>query len=190
MPMPDPPPKAGAQVLVESLLRCGIDCGFGIPSIHNIGIYECLRRTSQFQHWVVRHEQAAGFAADGFYRQSGRIAAIFASTGPGNLFTLVPLLEALQSNTPVLLIGTNIASALQAGSGGALHETPNQIEILRPLTRYARRVNSADEIEDAVFEAAKMLGGTLPGPAFIEISHDLLAASVNEIGRASCRERV
>lgn len=179
MQMPAPQSKPGAQVLVESLLGCGIDCGFGIPSIHNIGIYECLRRTAQFQHWVVRHEQAAGFAADGFYRQSGRVAAIFASTGPGNLFTLVPLLEALQSNTPVLLIGTNIASALQAGSGGALHETPNQMEILRPLTRYACRVDSADEIHDAVFEAAKMLRGSLPGPAFIEIPHDLLAATVN-----------
>jgi acetolactate synthase-1/2/3 large subunit len=179
MQMPDSQPKPGAQVLVESMLRCGINCGFGIPSIHNIGIYECLRRTAQFQHWVVRHEQAAGFAADGFYRQSARVAAIFASTGPGNLFTPVPLLEALQSNTPVLLIGTNIASALQAGSGGALHETPNQLEILRPLTRYARRVNSADEIQDAIFEAAGVLRGTLPGPAFIEIPHDLLGASVN-----------
>lgn len=179
MHMPDPQPKPGAQVLVESLLHCGISCGFGIPSIHNIGIYECLRRVPQFQHWVARHEQAAGFAADGFYRRSGHVAAIFASTGPGNLFTLVPLLESLQSNTPVLLIGTNIASALQAQSGGALHETPSQLEILRPLTRYARRINSADEIPEAVFEAAAMLRGTLPGPAFIEIPHDLLAAPAN-----------
>jgi thiamine pyrophosphate-dependent acetolactate synthase large subunit-like protein len=179
MHIPDPQPKPGAQALVESLLRCGINSGFGIPSIHNIGIYECLRQTPPFQHWVVRHEQAAGFAADGFYRQSGRIAAIFASTGPGNLFTLVPLLESLQSNTPVLLIGTNIASALQASSGGGLHETPNQLEILRPLTRYARRVNSPEEIQQAVFEAAEIMCGTLPGPAFIEIPHDLLAAPVN-----------
>lgn len=179
MQMPDPQLKPGAQVVVESLLQCGINCGFGIPSIHNIGIYESLRRASQFQHWVVRHEQAAGFAADGFYRQSGRVAAIFASTGPGNLFTLVPLLEALQSNTSVLLIGTNIASALQAGSGGALHETPDQIEILRPLTRFACRVSSADEIQESVFAAAAVLHGTLRGPAFIEIPHDLLAASVN-----------
>jgi acetolactate synthase-1/2/3 large subunit len=176
MQMPDPLPKPGAQLLMESLLQCGIDSGFGIPSIHNIGIYECLRQAPPFQHWVVRHEQAAGFAADGFYRQSGRVAAIFGSTGPGNLFTLVPLLEALQSNTPLLLIGTNIASALQSGSGGALHETPDQIEVFRPLTRYARRVNAADEIQPAVFEAAEVLRGTLPGPAFIEIPHDVLAA--------------
>src|SRR6185312_2144128 len=94
--------------------RAGIDCGFGIPSIHNIAIYEGLRQARRFHHWVVRHEQAAGFAADGFYRQSGHIAAIFASTCPGNLFTLVPLLESLQTNTPVLLVGTNIASALQS----------------------------------------------------------------------------
>jgi acetolactate synthase-1/2/3 large subunit len=157
-------------------LRAGIDCGFGIPSIHNIAIYEGLRQASQFHHWVVRHEQAAGFAADGFYRQSGRIAAIFASTGPGNLFTLVPLLESLQTNTPVLLVGTNIALSLQSKQGGALHETPQQIDIIRPLTRYAHRVTSADDIPQAFADAASMLRGPAPGPAFIEIAHDLLGA--------------
>lgn len=172
-------PKLGAQAVVEGLLRAGIDCGFGIPSIHNIAIYEGLRQATQFHHWVVRHEQAAGFAADGFYRHSGRVAAVFASTGPGNLFTLVPLLESLQTNTPVLLIGTNIASTLQDRSGGALHETPQQIDIVRPLTRFARRVSSADEIPAAFAEAAAILHGPAPGPAFIEIAHDLLVAPLS-----------
>lgn len=172
-------PKLGAQAVVEALLCIGVDCGFGIPSIHNIAIYEGLRQTRQFQHWVVRHEQAAGFAADGFYRQSGRIAAVLASTGPGNLFTLVPLLESLQTNTPVLLIGTNIAMPLQVRSGGALHETPQQIDIIRPLTRYARRVVNADEIPSAFSDAAAALRGPSPGPAFIEIAHDLLTTQVS-----------
>ena len=109
----------GAQAVVQALLRNGIDTGFGIPSIHNIPIYEVLRQAKPFHHWAVRHEQAAGYAADGYYRQSGRVAVVFASTGPGNLFTLVPLLESLQTNTPVLVIGSNIATALEAGSGGA-----------------------------------------------------------------------
>ncbi|HET7872002.1 MAG TPA: thiamine pyrophosphate-binding protein [Terriglobales bacterium] len=174
-----PATMAGAQAVVTALLRCGINCGFGIPSIHNIPIYECLRQVPEFHHRVARHEQAAGFAADGYYRQRGKIAAVFASTGPGNLFTVAPLLEALQSNTPMLVIGSNIASVLQAESGGALHETPQQIEIVRPLTRYARRVTSPDEIPDAIGEAVETLRGSLPGPAFIEIPHDFLAAPVS-----------
>ncbi len=174
-------PRVGAQALIETLLRCGIDTGFGIPSIHNIPIYECLRQAPQFQHWIVRHEQAAGFAADGFYRRSGNVAAVFASTGPGNLFTLVPLLEALQTNTPVLVIGSNIASPLLAKTGGALHETPHQVEIIRPLTRYARRVNTAEEIPQVVVEAVKAIRGPVPGPAFIEIPHDLFAGPSSEV---------
>ncbi|MGC2695329.1 MAG: thiamine pyrophosphate-binding protein [Candidatus Angelobacter sp.] len=166
----------GAQAVIASLLRHGITCGFGIPSIHNIALYEVLRQTPQFHHWVVRHEQAAGFAADGYYRRSGHIAAIFASTGPGNLFTLVPLLESLQTSTPVLLIGTNIASPLLAQAGGALHETPQQLEIIRPLTRFARRVSSPGEIVEVIRLAAEMLHGPMPGPAFIEIPHDLFHA--------------
>src|SRR5947209_7057763 len=176
---PQPGQVTGAQAVVAALLRHGITAGFGIPSIHNIALYETLRQTPAFYHWVVRHEQAAGFAADGFYRSSGRIAAIFASTGPGNLFTLVPLLESLQNNIPVLLIGTNIASSMLSKTGGALHETPDQLEIIRPLTRFARRVTSPDALTETIAEAVAVLHGPLPGPAFIEIPHDFFLAAVN-----------
>jgi len=169
----------GAQALVAALVRHGITAGFGIPSIHNIALYEALRQTPEFHHWVVRHEQAAGYAADGFYRRCGQIAAIFASTGPGNLFTLVPLLESLQNNVPVLLIGTNIASAMLSKTGGALHETPEQLEIIRPLTRFARRVASPDALMETIAEAVAVLHGSLPGPAFIEIPHDFFLAPVS-----------
>ncbi len=169
----------GAQAVVAALVRHGITAGFGIPSIHNIAVYEALRQTPEFHHWIVRHEQAAGYAADGFYRRSGQIAAIFASTGPGNLFTLVPLLESLQNNIPVLLIGTNIASSMLGKTGGALHETPEQLEIIRPLTRFARRVTSPDTLVETISEAVAMLRGPLPGPAFIEIPHDLFLATVS-----------
>jgi acetolactate synthase-1/2/3 large subunit len=169
----------GAQAVVTALVRHGITAGFGIPSIHNIAVYEALRQTPQFHHWVVRHEQAAGYAADGFYRRSGQIAAIFASTGPGNLFTLVPLLESLQNNIPVLLIGTNIASSMLGKTGGALHETPDQLEIIRPLTRFARRVSNPDALIETIAEAMGVLRGPLPGPAFIEIPHDLFLATVS-----------
>jgi acetolactate synthase-1/2/3 large subunit len=168
----------GAQAVVAALMRHGITAGFGIPSIHNIAVYEALRQTPEFHHWIVRHEQAAGYAADGFYRLSGQIAAIFASTGPGNLFTLVPLLESLQTNIPVLLIGTNIASSLLGKTGGALHETPEQLEIIRPLTRFARRVARPDDLPATITEAVNVLRGPLPGPAFIEIPHDFFLAPI------------
>jgi thiamine pyrophosphate-dependent acetolactate synthase large subunit-like protein len=169
----------GAQALVAALVHHGITAGFGIPSIHNIAVYEALRQTPEFHHWVVRHEQAAGYAADGFYRRSRQIAAIFASTGPGNLFTLVPLLESFQNNVPVLLIGTNIASSMLGKTGGALHETPEQLEIIRPLTRFARRVTSPDSLMQTIAEAVAVLHGPLPGPAFVEIPHDFLLAPVS-----------
>jgi thiamine pyrophosphate-dependent acetolactate synthase large subunit-like protein len=171
-------PVTGSQAVVEELLRSGITCGFGIPSMHNIPLYEVLRQTPDFHHWVVRHEQAAGFAADGLCSGSGRIAAVFASTGPGNLFTLVPLLESLQTSTPVLLIGSNIASSLLGKTGGALHETPQQTDIFRPLTRFAQRVSSPDEIPETIAAAAEMFRGPAPGPAFVEIPHDFFHAPV------------
>src|SRR5262249_21203112 len=174
-------PTTGSQAVIESLLCCGITCGFGIPSIHNIALYEGLRSCPQFRHWVVRHEQAAGFAADAFSRAGGGVAAVFASTGPGNLFTLVPLLESLQSGVPVLVIGTNIASSLLSKTGGALHETPNQIELFKLLTRFARRVSTPDEIPETFAAANEVLRSAVPGPAFIEIPHDFLPAPLSAV---------
>lgn len=160
-----------AQAVVDALMRCGITCGFGIPSIHNIALYNALRQEPGFHHWIVRHEQAAVFAADGFYRSSGRTAAVFASTGPGNLFTVAPLLESFQTNTPLLVIGTNVASRMLGRTCGALHETPHQLEIFKPVTRLAARISSPDEVAQ-VIAAAVACGG----PAFIEIPHDVLVA--------------
>ncbi|HEV3040680.1 MAG TPA: thiamine pyrophosphate-binding protein [Candidatus Angelobacter sp.] len=165
--------QTGGQAVVEALLKCGITTGFGIPSIHNIGIYDALRQEPAFRHWIVRHEQAAGFAADAFYRRTGKPAVIFASTGPGNLFTVVPLLESLQTNTPVVLIGTNVATHVLDKSCGALHETPRQLEIIAPLTKFAKRAPSADSIAELIAQAANA-----GGPAFVEVPTDLLYAPV------------
>jgi len=163
-----------ARAVVDALLRCGITVGFGIPSIHNIALYDALRQEPDFRHWIVRHEQAAVFAADGFYRSSGQTAAVFASTGPGNLFTVAPLLESFQTNTPLVLIGTNVASQVLGKTCGALHETPQQLEIIKPLTRFATRISSPDDISHAIAAAA-----SAGGPAFVEIPHDLLLAPLN-----------
>ena len=173
-----------ARVVVESLLRCGISAGFGIPSIHNIGLYDALRQEPRFHHWIVRHEQAAVFAADGFYRASGRAAAVFASTGPGNLFTVSPLLESYKTNSAVVLIGTNVAVQMLGKVCGALHETPQQLEIFKPLTRFATRITSPDAIPEAIAAAARA-----GGPAFIEIPHDVLVAPASVSGERQNSEK-
>src|SRR5579863_6119832 len=158
-----------AQAVIDALLHCGITAGFGIPSIHNIALYDAFRQEPRFHHCIVRHEQAAVFAADGFYRSSGRIAAVFASTGPGNLFTLAPLLESFQTGTPLVLIGPNVASSILGKPCGALHETPQQLEILKPLTRFAARITSPEKVAETIAAAARA-----GGPAFVEIPHDLM----------------
>ena len=162
---------AVAQAVIDALLRCGITTGFGIPSIHNIALYDAMRQEPRFRHCVVRHEQAAVFAADGCYRSSGRIAAVFASTGPGNLFTVAPLLESFQTSTPLVVLGTNVASQMLGKTCGALHETPHQIEILKPLTRFAARITSPEAVTETIAAAAQA-----GGPAFVEIPNDVLLA--------------
>ena len=97
-----------AQVLVANDLTTG----FGIPGIHNLGLYDALAGEPRIKHFVVRHEQGAGFAADGFARVSGKPGLAITTTGPGAFNALTAISEAYLDSSPVLLLAGQIDSRL------------------------------------------------------------------------------
>src|SRR5437870_7048603 len=97
-----------AEGIVQALKEAGVTTVFGIPSIHNIGLYEVLRQERSIRHIMCRHEAAATHMADGYARARGDLGVIISSTGPGAGFTVSALQEAWGSCSPVLMITTNI----------------------------------------------------------------------------------
>src|SRR3954464_9720764 len=129
---------SGAQVIVELLEAEGVEVCFGLPGVHNLALWEALRE-STIRLVGVRHEQAAGYAADGYARAGGRLGVALTTTGPGAANTLAAVGEAWASRSPILVIATDIPSALRREGQyrGVLHETAGQADMFAPVVKAA-----------------------------------------------------
>src|SRR6201989_2983809 len=126
--------STGARIVVALLERAGVEVCFGLPGVHNLALWEALRE-SPIRLVGVRHEQTAGYAADGYARATGRLGVALTTTGPGAANTLGAVGEAWASRSPVLVIATDIPAALRRPGAhrGALHETDGQAAMFAPV---------------------------------------------------------
>lgn len=170
--------RTGGEWVVEALRAEGVRHAFGIPGIHNLAIYDALLRQVDITHVVARHEAGAGFMADGYARASGRPGVVLVTTGPGLTYALTPLVEAYAGSQPLLLVASDIPSALIGRGVGALHEVPNQIDCLRPVCRWAETLGAGRDIPGAVQGAFHLFRTGRPGPIALSIPTDLLTARV------------
>ena len=129
----------GAEFLVQLLTDRGVDVAFGLPGVHNLALWEALR-DSPIRLVGVRHEQTAGYAADGYARATGRLGVALTTTGPGAANTLGAVGEAWASRSPVLVVATDISSRLRLPDTyrGVLHETTDQAAMFAPVTKATR----------------------------------------------------
>jgi len=168
--------RTGGEWVVAALSAEGVRHVFGIPGVHNLAIYDALLRQDGIAHILARHEQGAGFMADGYARASGHPGVVVVTTGPGATNALTPLVEAHAGSQPVLLLMSDVPSALVGQDMGALHEVPNQIECFRPVSRWADALRTGTEIPGAVQGAFHLFRTGRPGPVALSIPTDLLAA--------------
>lgn len=166
--------RTGGQLVVDTLRGYGVDTVFGIPGVHNLGIYEALREQSAIRHILTRHEQGAAFMADGYARVSGRPGVALVTTGPGALNTLTPLGEAYTDSSPVLVIATNVERRLLETGRGTLHEVKDQPGAFRAVIGQCERAMNAWELAPALQRAWAVLSGSRPRPAALDIPNDVL----------------
>lgn len=188
-PSPKRAPKArtkpartptGAQALVAQLEALGVEVIFGIPGVHNLAIFDALRASS-IRTVLVRHEQTAAYAADGYARATGRLGVCVTTTGPGAANTAAAMGEARASRSPLLHISTQIASELLEGRGGrfSLHESPHQRALMDTVSTWSGTVARPEAIPSMVQRGAQEAFVGRRGPVFLEIPHDYLDAPVS-----------
>ena len=160
---------------MAALEDAGVSLAFGLPGVHNLALWRELNG-SPIRLVGVRHEQTAGYAADGYARASGRLGVALTTTGPGAANTLAAVGEAWASRQPVLVIATDIPSAVRRPGvwRGVLHEATNQGAMFEPVVKEAIRVRSAEEIGPAVARAAAVAMAPPRRPVYVEIPTDLL----------------
>ncbi|QWF82383.1 thiamine pyrophosphate-binding protein [Amycolatopsis sp. CA-230715] len=171
----------GADRLADALARLGVEVAFGLPGVHNLPVWEALAERRLIG---VRHEQTAGYAADGYARTTGKLGVALVTTGPGAANTLGAVGEARASGSPVLVIATDIPSTLRKPGvvRGVLHETSDQAALFAPVTKGTFTVGTADEIGAVVLEAAALALRPQSGPVYVGIPTDLLRHPAGEIG--------
>ncbi len=160
------------QALVAGLRLRGVEVVFGIPGVHTIQLYRGLAGGS-IRHVIPRHEQGAGFMADGYARASGKPGVAFVITGPGLTNTITAMAQAREDSVPILVIsGVNRRDSLGRGLGH-LHELPDQSGMIATLCPSVR-IETADQIEPALTEAFALFSSARPGPFHIEVPLDVM----------------
>ena len=164
----------GAQSLVRSLEEAGVDAVFGIPGGAILPAYDPLMDSTKVRHILVRHEQAAGHAAEGYAAATGRVGVCMATSGPGATNLVTPIADAHMDSVPMVAITGQVASA---AIGTDAFQEADIRGITMPITKHNYLVTNPDEIPRAIAEAFHLAATGRPGPVLVDISKDALQAN-------------
>ncbi|TIX14102.1 MAG: hypothetical protein E5V41_19595, partial [Mesorhizobium sp.] len=168
------------EALITLLEAHGVDTVFGIPGVHTVELYRGLAR-SRIRHVTPRHEQGAGFMADGYARASGRPGVAFVITGPGLTNTITAVGQARADSVPMLVIsGVNATDTLGKGLG-FLHELPDQRGMMEKVALFSHRITEAEELPGVLARAFALFSSSRPGPVHIEIPTNVMVKPGNGI---------
>ncbi|MCF4972389.1 MULTISPECIES: 5-guanidino-2-oxopentanoate decarboxylase [Pseudomonas] len=168
------------EVLVHLLERYGVDHVFGIPGVHTVELYRGLARSS-IRHVTPRHEQGAGFMADGYARTRGKPGVCFIITGPGMTNITTAMGQAYADSIPMLVI-SRVQSRSQLGGGrGKLHELPNQSALVAGVAAFSHTLMSAAELPSVLARAFAVFQAGRPRPVHIEIPLDVLVENADAL---------
>ena len=167
------------EQLVRLLSQRDVDTVFGIPGAHTIELYRGLAG-SGIHHVTPRHEQGAGFMADGYARSSGKPGVAFVITGPGMLNIATPMAQAMADSIPMLVIaGVNPRAYLGMGSGN-LHELHRQSQVADSCSVLSHTLSDARQLKPFLDKAFAVFQSERPGPVYLEIPVDLFSQAAAE----------
>lgn len=160
---------SGAELITHLLERQGIDTVFGIPGGANLPLYDALYK-SKLKHILARHEQGAGFMAQGICRSTGKPAVCFATSGPGATNLLTAIADAKLDSIPVIAITGQVSSAL---IGTDAFQEIDTYGMSMPITKHNFLVRSAAELLEVIPEAFRIAVSGRPGPVLIDVPKDV-----------------
>ena len=162
------------DVIADALIAHGVDTVFGIPGAHMYDLNDALAQHNNTLRFVTtRHEQGAGYMAFGYAKSTGRVGTYTVVPGPGVLNSGAALCTAYGATAPVLCLTGNIMSHLIGQGRGQLHELPDQLALLRGLTKWAERINHPSEAGTVMAQAFQQLRSGRVRPVAVETPWDV-----------------
>ena len=168
------------EVLVKLLEGYGVDHVFGIPGVHTVELYRGLAG-STIRHITPRHEQGAGFMADGYARTRGVPGVCFIITGPGMTNITTAMGQAYADSIPMLVISSVQSRNALGGGRGKLHELPDQRGLVAGVSAFSQTLMSADDLPQVLARAFAVFDGARPRPVHIEIPLDVLVEPADHL---------
>ncbi len=169
----------GADALVGALERAGVETVFGIPGGACLAIYDALH-DSPIRHVLMRHEAAAGHAAEGYARACGRPGVAIGTSGPGATNLVTAIADAQMDSTPTLFITGQVKTTLR---GTNAFQEADVIGITAPLVKHSFAIERADDIAQAVVDALHIATSGRPGPVLIDLPADIALAPARDAVR-------
>ncbi len=164
----------GAEMVVEALKDQGVEVLFGYPGGAVLPIYDVLFHQDKVQHILVRHEQGAAHAAEGYARSSGKVGVLLVTSGPGATNTITGLTDALMDSIPVVCITGQVPTHLIGSDGFQECDT---VGITRHCTKHNYLVKNIEDLSRILHEAFYVASNGRPGPVVIDIPKDVQFAS-------------
>ena len=162
--------RSGAKILVDTLVEIGVDTLFGYPGGAVLPIYDALFEDARLRHVLVRHEQAAVHAAEGYARTTGRVGVVLVTSGPGVCNTISGLVDALCDSIPIVCISGQVSSAL---IGTDAFQECDALGLTRPATKWNHQIGDVGEVAAIVRKAFFLAGSGRPGPVVIDFPKDI-----------------
>ncbi|MDH6308684.1 acetolactate synthase-1/2/3 large subunit [Dysgonomonas sp. PFB1-18] len=160
----------GSQALIQSLLNEGVDTIFGYPGGAIMPVFDCLYDyKKEINHILVRHEQGATHAAQGYARTSGKVGVALVTSGPGATNTVTGIADAMIDSTPIVVISGQVASSLL---GSDAFQEADVVGIMQPVTKWAYQIRRPEDIAWAVSRAFYIASTGRPGPVILDITKD------------------
>jgi acetolactate synthase-1/2/3 large subunit len=168
-------PYTGAHALLDALVACGVDTVFGYPGGAVLPLYDALHGERRLRHVLVRHEQAAVHAAEGYARSTGKLGVVLVTSGPGMTNTVTGLLDAMSDSVPVLCISGQVATA---AIGTAAFQECDAISISKSVTKWNVQLRDVNEVAQVLKHAAATAMQGRPGPVLVDFPKDLQRAEL------------
>ncbi len=169
----------GAEIVLQALVDQGVEHIFGYPGGAVLPIYDELHKQDKIEHILVRHEQGAGHAAEGYARSTGKVGVVLVTSGPGATNTVTPLTDALMDSIPLVCITGQVATHL---IGNDAFQECDTVGITRPCTKHNYLVRDVKDLARVLHEAFYVARSGRPGPVVVDIPKDVQLAKGPYVG--------
>ncbi|WP_411505538.1 acetolactate synthase 3 large subunit [Brucella anthropi] len=166
----NPREMTGAEMVIQALIDQGVESIFGYPGGAVLPIYDELFQQDKVQHILVRHEQGAGHAAEGYARSTGKVGVMLVTSGPGATNAVTPLQDALMDSIPLVCISGQVPTTL---IGSDAFQECDTIGITRPCTKHNWLVKDVNDLARILHEAFHVASTGRPGPVVVDIPKDI-----------------